>query len=269
MSSTGIQRKDGEWIWVSSRAWRTYEIGGVRCADGVVSDITKHKRAEEALRKSEDLYRLLFTQMSAGCALVEIIYDHQGVPCDYRHVDVNPTFEKHTGLARERIVEKTIREVLPDIEPFWIETYGKVAATGASTRFESYAEPLRKWFEVSAFRVGPHQVGVTFANITERKCAEAELARERTLLRTLIDNVPDYVYVKDADSKIIINNVAHQQLLGAGSEEDARGKTDFDFFPAPLARQYFDDEQSIMASGRPMMTREETTVGRDGLVRWL
>jgi PAS domain S-box-containing protein len=106
-------------------------------------------------------------------------------------------------------------------------------------------------------------------DITARKQAEEALSQERNLLRTLIDNVPDFIFVKDVESRMVVNNVAHRRLLGVGSEDEAKGKTDLDFFPPGLAEQYRADDQAVILSGLPLMNREETTVGREGNTRWL
>ncbi|WLT33463.1 PAS domain-containing protein [Geothrix sp. PMB-07] len=79
---------------------------------------------------------------------------------------------------------------------------------------------------------------------------------ERRLLRTVIDIVPDYIYVKDRQSRFVVNNAAVAQNLGMTSEQ-VNGKSDFDFFPEALARQFYEDEQRVMASGTPLISREE------------
>ncbi len=95
------------------------------------------------------------------------------------------------------------------------------------------------------------------------------LAQERGLLRTLIDNIPDYVFFKDRQSRILINNKAHAvTLFGAPSPEEVVGKTDFDFFPRELAEQYYADEQGLMARGEALVDIEERSVKPDGSETW-
>ncbi|MBI5394289.1 MAG: SpoIIE family protein phosphatase [Verrucomicrobia bacterium] len=95
----------------------------------------------------------------------------------------------------------------------------------------------------------------------ERQQAELALARERQLLRTLIDNLPDYIFVKDPASRFVLNNAAHLRVLRAAAQEEVLGKSDFDIFPRELADGYFADEQAVMDSGKPLVNREE--VGMD------
>jgi len=94
------------------------------------------------------------------------------------------------------------------------------------------------------------------AEIEERERREEELGVERKLLRTVIDNVPDYIYVKDRQSRFIVNNQAVANNLGFQPSQ-VIGKTDFDFFPRDLAQQFFDDEQRVMATGEALISREE------------
>ena len=140
-------------------------------------------RAEEGLRKSEDLYRSLFDKMTEGFAVHEILCDAQGEPCDYRFLDVNPAFEQLTGLQREAVVGKTMREVLPNEKVDWIQTYGRVALTGAATRFENYSPALNRHFDVFAYSPAPRQFAVMFTDVSARRHAEhAKLEMERQLL---------------------------------------------------------------------------------------
>jgi PAS domain S-box-containing protein len=126
----------------------------------------------------EERYRMLFTKMIDGFALHEIILDSGGKPMDYRFIEVNPAFEQLTGLRAEKIVGKTLLEVMPDVEPFWIETYGNVALTGNSAHFEHYSRSLDRYYEVTAFSPGRGRFAALFIDITERKGAE-EAIREK------------------------------------------------------------------------------------------
>jgi PAS domain S-box-containing protein len=131
------------------------------------------------LQESEARYRSLFNTMTEGFALHEIITDADGKPCDYRFLEINPAFERLTGLSCEAALGKTVREVIPNIELYWIETYGRVALDGTPVHIENYSAPLSRWYEVFAYRSAPGQFAVVFTDITERKQAEAELRQSR------------------------------------------------------------------------------------------
>jgi len=88
--------------------------------------------------ESERDYRLLFNEMTAGFAIHRIVCDKNNNPSDYVFLDVNPSFERLIGIQKDKIIGKTVREIYPEIEDHWIETYGKVALTGKSVKFENY-----------------------------------------------------------------------------------------------------------------------------------
>jgi PAS domain S-box-containing protein len=92
---------------------------------------------------------------------------------------------------------------------------------------------------------------------TELADENAQLARERDLLRMVIDNLPDYIYAKDKVGRFILNNVAHARDLGAVTPAEMKGKSDFDFFPPDLAKQFFEDEQKIIKTGAPVINQEQ------------
>ena len=94
-------------------------------------------------------------------------------------------------------------------------------------------------------------------DITDRKRTEDELAGERNLLKTLMDSLPDYIFIKDTASRYITANTAHVQLLGAATIEELAGRTDFDFFSTPSTLPFFTDEQRVMRSGTPLLDRIE------------
>jgi PAS domain S-box-containing protein len=111
-------------------------------------------------------------------------------------------------------------------------------------------------------------VGVS-RDITERKQVEEALARERNLLRTLIDNLPEYyVFAKDAEGRFVVGNIALARHMGAATPDDLIGKTDFDFYPQELAAQFYADEQALLQSDQSMLDHEEATRDPDGNPRW-
>jgi PAS domain S-box-containing protein len=142
----------------------------------VVRDITEGSHAEQALRDSEERYRALFNTIDEGFSIIEMIFDADGKPVDYRFLQVSPSFEKHTGLRD--VAGKKVRELIPTHEDHWFEAYGKVALTGEPIRFENHSEGMNRWFDVHASRFGEpekHLVAVLFNDITPRKLAEKDL----------------------------------------------------------------------------------------------
>ncbi len=142
--------------------------------NGAIKSILSLNRDITAHRKAENNYQTLFREMLEGFALHDIICDEAGVPVDYRFLTVNPSFERLTGLKAEAIVGRTVLEVLPGTEKYWIQTFGKVALTGEPVHFEKYAGRLNKYFEVTAFRPAPNQFACILNDTTERKRAEKE-----------------------------------------------------------------------------------------------
>jgi PAS domain S-box-containing protein len=150
-----------------------------------LTDITKRKRAQDALRESEERYRSLFDSMTEGLAIHEIVTDAEGRPVDYRFLAVNASFEHLTGLKREDVVGRLMTECLPGEDPEWIKLYGKVTLTGEPLQLEKYSTALERWYEVFAYRTAPRQFAVIFMDITDRKQAAEDLHRSESRFRLL------------------------------------------------------------------------------------
>ncbi len=163
--------------------------------------------------------RLLFTESTSGIALHEIICDEAGVPIDYRFLDVNPAFEQMTGLRSERIVGRTAHEVIPDIEPFWVERYGRVALTGVSEQFENYNAALRRYFLVKAYRPAERQFVAVITDVTD--------LRERTAFaETIIASSGDGIAVFDRDLRYVVYNPVIEHLTGLNAADVIGRQTD-------------------------------------------
>jgi PAS domain S-box-containing protein len=179
--------------------------------------------AEQALRESEQRYRQLFENMASGFALHEIICDAHGVPCDYRYLEVNPAFERLTGLTAKALVGRTLREVLPNTEERWISFFGEVALTGVPAETENYSRELDRWHEVRAFCPSIGRFAVIFSEVTARKRIEAMLRTREEDISITLRSIADAVIATDASSLVTRLNLAAEQLTG-WSAGDAIGR---------------------------------------------
>jgi diguanylate cyclase (GGDEF)-like protein/PAS domain S-box-containing protein len=176
---TELRRTDGGSEYYD---WRIHRVRLPDGRDGVAcyfSDLSERVAERRRVAHSEARYRTLFESIDEGFCILEVIFDEVQRPIDYRYLEVNPVFAQQTGI--EDAVGRTIREMAPDIEPSWFDAYGRVALTGEPTRFVDWAEPLGRWFDVYAFRIGAPQerhVAVLFNDVTAHKRAEQAL-RER------------------------------------------------------------------------------------------
>lgn len=114
----------------------------------------------------------------------------------------------------------------------------------------------------------PHLI-CTIRDISERKQAQAALAEERNLLRTLIDTVPDFIYIKDLQHRFLLNNAAHARSLGNRSPAELLGKTDVELFPTDFSEQFHRDEDELFRTGKPLLDHEERALGVDGNLIWV
>jgi PAS domain S-box-containing protein len=152
-------------------------------------DISECIKLLEEQRVREKYYSTLFDAVDEGFCIVEVIFDENEKPIDYRFLVINPSFEKQAGLTNA--TGKRMRELAPEHEKYWFEIYGKIAKTGQPERFENYAEQLHRWYDVYAFRIGQpetRQVAILFNDITRRKQIEEALRLEKENFRHSLDD---------------------------------------------------------------------------------
>jgi PAS domain S-box-containing protein len=170
-----LQNKSGERHEVEFVS-NLYQESGHHVIQCNIRDITERKRIEESVRKNEEQYRTLFNSIDEGFCVVEMLFDEKARAVDYRFLEVNPSFEKQSGL--HEALGRRVRELTPDLEGSWFRIYGKVALTGKPERFISEAKSMNRWFDVYAFRLGgtdSRKVAILFTNITERRQTEIAL----------------------------------------------------------------------------------------------
>jgi PAS domain S-box-containing protein len=154
----------------------TDEAGEVIGILAQIINITEQVSARNKARESEDKYRTLFNSIDQGFCILEMLFDDEHVPVDYRFIETNPVFESQTGLKGAQ--GRTARELVPTLEDRWFKIYGKVAVTGNPERFIESSEAMNRWFEVYAFRIGgssSRKVALLFSDITQRITSEKEL----------------------------------------------------------------------------------------------
>jgi PAS domain S-box-containing protein len=253
------RRKDGRYVWVRDECVPVYdEAGGIVGWQGIMLDITERVDAQQALAASETRFRTAFANAPIGMTLV----DPEG-----RILQVNAAFCQMVGYEESELLDQTFQQLTytDDLDANLQLT--RSALAGERDTYELVKRYVRRdgqlvWTQVSASLVrsedgAPQYIITHIQDITARLAAEAALARERDLLRTLMEHLPDAVYIKDTASRFLHLNPAAAQSLGLTGPEEALGKTDFDFYPEIVAREYLADEQHVMTSGEPLLNRLE------------
>ena len=262
----------GEPRWVVARGKGERDASGrIVRFPGVVLDVTTRKRAEESRRASEQKYRALFESMDEGFCIIEVLFDEHERPVDYRFLETNPAFVRHTGLMAAE--GRRMRELVPDHDAHWFEIYGRVARTGVPERFEQSAKALGRDYDVYAFRIGmpeERQVAVLFQDVSEQKRTEVALVESRERFRAVLDSSLDAAYRRDlrTDSYDYLSPVV-EQVLGISPEQMRSMPVE-----AFLARIHPDDlegvRRAVEAGMRARRGRVEYRLrGEAGDYRWL
>jgi PAS domain S-box-containing protein len=186
------------------------------------SDAPISERWADAFKNDGNQLVALFANMIDGFSYQRIIVDEKGKPIDYVFLEVNEAFARITGLKKEDVIGRRATEVLPGIEndpSDWIGTYGRVALSRESARFESFSIQLNKWFEVSAYSPKKGYFITLFEDATDRKRVEDKLRQANDFLENLINHANAPIIVWDAELKITRFNYAFEHLTGYKSSE--------------------------------------------------
>ncbi|MBL9028393.1 MAG: GAF domain-containing protein [Myxococcales bacterium] len=178
--------------------------------------------------RAPDPYRDLLHQLDDGFCLVDVLFDETGeTAVDYRFVEHNEAFVRHTGL--QGALGKTARELVPELDELWFRIYGRVARTGKMERFERPANAMGRVFEVQAMRVGlpeDRRVAILFRDITSLRRAQADiresmsgLEQSEARLRLITDDLPVLVSLIDDQFRYRFVNAGYERWFGVTKEE--------------------------------------------------
>jgi len=241
------------------------QIGGLSIENA--RKFAELKNANLLITESEIKFRNLVNQMQFGLAVHEIILDESGIPIDYRFLDINPSFEKITGLTREKIIGKTVLEVLPKIEKSWIKNYGLVALTGQTISFEDYSKELEKYFGIVAYQPQEKQFAVITEDITQRKKTEIMLKESEEQHRLMFETSQEAIVITQ-DYRFKYFNPTMCDLTGYSEKELANMKFIKLIHPDDLDFVVYNYRRRI--SGEYAEKRYEyRLLQKDGNVKWV
>ena len=198
------------------------------------TSVSASKQSVDKRQFSELNYRNILESMDEGFANCQIMYDKAGKPVDFRYLYINPSFAKLTGLKAEQVTGHTVKEIIPTIEPFWIETYGRVVKSGKSENFENSVKSLGKLFEIKVWRSGEGCFSVVFDDITDKKNIEEKISLQAAALEAaangvVITDMKGIIqWVNPSFSKL--TGYTYQEVFGKSTKILKSGKQDKRFY---------------------------------------
>ncbi|MFO7445212.1 MAG: PAS domain-containing protein [Ignavibacteriaceae bacterium] len=232
---------------------------------GIGRDITERKIAELAYHEAAEKFRLIFDNAFDGIS----IYDGNPDPAKRKLLDCNPRYAEIAGRPREELLKldntyNLQKQISEDKNQDYKKTYkgsfSWIRPDGRHNIIEYAAVPIK-------INGGTYIIGID-RDVTEQRRAEEALQVERNLFKTLIDNQPDLIFFKDTTGRYVLNNKAHLLYLGVESQEEALGKTIFDFREKEVINDSYEDELRVLETGEALLGKEEIIVYSDGKEHW-
>jgi PAS domain S-box-containing protein len=252
---------------------------------GVVQDITDRWQVETVLKASEEKYRTLFSSLNEGFLILDPVFNAQGKPVDFVLVDANPVWEKASGMKLEDKKGKRLTELLPQIEPVWLEWYRKFLDSEQPQWFETYRSASHRWLNVLAFSLPRNQLAILFVDITQRKNTEEVLVKSKNDLqkklkertRELIDYQEKYHSLLDNAMEVVA--VAQDGVIKFMNKKgfDMTGYSEEEIINAPLLKLVHPDDREMvgehyrnrMAGEASPASYEYRMIPKNGFPKWV
>lgn len=263
---TVFKRKDGSEIDVEANV-TIINYQGSTATFAVIRDITERKKAEREIQRQKQYFQAIFNCASDAIVSLDL---HGNV------VSVNPSFEKLFGYTQAEIQGRNLDRMIVDQKDYRdaADVTKSVQTGGIANLDRRRRRKDGSYIDVSVsgapITVDGELIGALaiYRDITERKRFEAALSAERNLMRTMIDHLPVAIYVKNTACQKTLSNPADFHNMGAESEAEVLGKTDFDFFPPELAAAFDADDKKVIQDGEAVLDREEKVTIPDGSIGW-
>jgi PAS domain S-box-containing protein len=264
-----LRKKDGTEIWVEDHGWYTLnEEGEILFHEGILRNITDRRMSEQILSESEERFKMLFDKAPIG---------YQSIDGNGYLLEVNETWLEMMGYQKNEVLGHWFGEFLT---PESANSFNSKCKSFQYERtFKAEFEMIRKDGSVIKIhlqgRIGNTTSGAikqthcVISDITDQRRIETEIADERILLRTLIDNIPDIIYVKDLNGRKIISNKADLELLGFRDEKEVLGKTDSELLDPELAVQTWIDDFHVIQTAQPILNKLQLFPGTNGTQKFI
>lgn len=270
-----LVQKSGQLRWVEIFVQQMEWFGEPAIQCTVIDARPRDNAMAARLRRAEDTnekFQSALEEASEGFALYG--GDHRLLVWNRRFVEMMPelrgilkpdmTFEE---VARIRLDLGAIAEAIGR-ESAWLEE--RLRSFGKLDSWIDLQNPDGRWYQISEKRLNDGCILITVIDITERRQAEEALASERTLLRAIIDTIPDAIYAKDQEARFILKNRFDAELMGAKTPRETIGKTDFEYYPKHLAEEMYADDLRVIEQGASIVRKEQRLVHNpNDEPRWL
>jgi PAS domain S-box-containing protein len=218
----------------------TQYVGGLYLLWAVLS-LNRHGRwqlpLQRELQEVQTRYRLVFESMGEGFVMGRMIYDTEGRAADFQLMEVNAAFERLTGIPRRDALAKTVRGLIPTLEPESLANHAQVVETGRPLHWESFNQFTGKTYAIYSYRIAPGQFASVFSDLTLSRQAEQERRATELRFRAAVEHFPGVYIIYDRERRIrFINETGLQSARRPPS--DILGKRDEEIWPEDVFSNY-------------------------------